>query len=312
MSDETNLQDAVNGADDLEQGILGFIALGGVAADGAVQPVIVELNSARGAISAKNVTEARAAILRGQSALEYLVAQKRLWWRLVNVHQLPLFAYHVAFFFTFVAIGTTCANCDQYGVIPDAVLGKVVPVTALVAGGLGAELRGIWFLWNQVSRRIYHRRFLLSQLAAPFTGVLLGLVTYLLAKAGLFVVGGGTVRPATTAASVGELALCFFVGFKWEWALERIQNIFASKNGGSTPQPPQAPPQPPQPAASQAPPPPPQPPPPSQPAPLSQPPQPPAPQAPPPLQPPQSQRPQPQDPPPPQPQEPLQQPEEEH
>ncbi len=235
MSDEADLQEAIAGADDLEQGILGFIALGGVAADGEAQSAISQLNAARKAISEKKVIDARAAVLEGLGKLEFLIAQKRLMWRLVNVHQLPLFAYHGALVLAFIAIGTTCLDCERYGVIPNAVLDKVVPVTAIVAGGLGAELRGIWFLWNQVSTRIYHRRFLLSQLAAPLTGVLLGLVTYLLAKAGLFVVGGESIKDTTAAASVGELALCFFVGFKWEWALDRIRSIFEAKSGSSSP-----------------------------------------------------------------------------
>ena len=234
MSEEADLQDAIAGADDLEQGILGFIAMGGVETDGAAQPAINQLNAARNAIGEKKIVDARAAVLQGQSTLEFLIAQKRLIWRLVNVHQLPLFAYHGALVLAFIAIGTTCVDCDRYGVIPNAILGKIVPVTAIVAGGLGAELRGIWFLWNQVSTRIYHRRFLLSQLAAPLTGVLLGLVTYLLAKAGLFVVGGESIKDTTAAASVGELALCFFVGFKWEWALDRIRSIFEGKAGTSS------------------------------------------------------------------------------
>jgi hypothetical protein len=99
----------------------------------------------------------------------------------------------------------------------------------LAMGGLGAGLRALWFLGQQIAERIYRRRFLLWHLVAPFTGVLLGIVTYLLVKAGLLVVGGVTEKGDITA---GELALCFFVGFKWDWALDRIQRVFGS--GGTS------------------------------------------------------------------------------
>lgn len=235
MSDDTATEDLVNGADELEQGLLALIALGGAQPDNAA-PAIDQLIRARAAIDAKDLSIARDAILRGQAILEHVVDQRGWWWRLVNIHQLPLFLYHVIIFVALIAAGTTCRDCSRFGVVPDSFLGEFVPTTALVAGGLGAVLRAVWFLWNQVSRRIYHRRFLLSQLAAPLTGILLGLLTYLLAKAGIFVLAGqatGTIRTPTT--SVAELALCFFVGFKWEWALDRIQRLFEARSPPHSP-----------------------------------------------------------------------------
>jgi hypothetical protein len=224
---DAELQDLRDSADELEQGIIAFIALGGPKSDAAAHSAIKELHKAHVAIDGKRAADARDAILHGQSALEWLIDERGWWWRLVNIHQLPLFGYHIAFFFILIAISTTCTNCSRLCVVPGRLLDGMVPLPALVAAGLGAELRGIWFLWNQTSRRIYHRRFLLSQLAAPFTGVLLGMLTYLLAKAGLFVIGGQTPNNiGGETATVGELALCFFVGFKWDWALQRIQGLF--------------------------------------------------------------------------------------
>jgi hypothetical protein len=62
------------------------------------------------------------------------------------------------------------------------------------------------------------------------------MLTYLLAKAGLFAISGGS--PATDSkAAYGELALCFFVGFRWEWALERIGSIFVKTDAPPDPAP---------------------------------------------------------------------------
>lgn len=233
----SDLSDISDDADDLEVGLRSFIALGGLTAGSSVDPVLKALDDARNAIEAKKTTAARNAILHGEIELDQLLAKRGEWWRFVNIHQVPLFGYHIVLTLLFVALGTTCyLDPCVWCVLPNVVLDKV-PMAAVAAGGLGAELRGIWFLWNQVSQRLYFRRFLLGQLAAPFVGVLLGILTYLLAKAGLFLVGGQTAATAAKSATVtpGELALCIFVGFKWEWALDRISAIFIKKDGGNSP-----------------------------------------------------------------------------
>ncbi|HYN82268.1 MAG TPA: hypothetical protein VES88_12255 [Gemmatimonadaceae bacterium] len=221
-----------DGADELEQGIRGVIALGGAKKGADVERAITELHNAHLAIEGNRAADAREATLRGQFVLESLVDERGFLWRLVNVHQVPLFLYHVAFFLAFIAAGITCTECTRFAIIPRAVLGDTVPMLALLAGGLGAELRGIWFLWHQTSERLYHRRFLLAQLAAPFTGVLLGMLTFLLIKAGLLVIATPSTASADLAkVTVGELAICFFVGFKWEWALKRIEAAFTGATG---------------------------------------------------------------------------------
>jgi hypothetical protein len=226
MIDKEELADLKSGADDLEQGLIGLIALGGMQSDDGARYAIEQLHQAHVAIDGNRPADARDALLRGQSALECLIDQRGVYWRIVNVHQLPLFAYHVTLFFALIVAGITCTDCSRFAVVPRAVLGDTVPTVAVFAGGLGAELRAIWFLWQQTSTRIYHRRFLLSQLAAPFTGVLLGMLTYLVIKAGLLVIAAQGTSVDVSRATVGELAICFFVGFKWEWGLERIKSAF--------------------------------------------------------------------------------------
>jgi hypothetical protein len=216
-------------ADRLEQGIRGLVGLGVMTA--ADIDAVADLTIAHDILDADKVDvgrlpNARAAIIRGEKMLELLISGKSVGWRLLHVHQVPLFAYHLVFVAIFIAIGTSCATQASWCVVPNAVLGGHIPVVVLAMGGLGAQLRAISFLWQQVGRRLYFRRFLLGQLAAPFMGMLLGIITYLLAKAGLFVVGGKASADANDTASVGELALSFFVGFKWEWALKRIEQIF--------------------------------------------------------------------------------------
>jgi hypothetical protein len=217
-------------ADRLEQGIRGLIGLG-VDVGAKAADAITDLKTAHAILDTEPVDvaklpDARVALIHGEELLEQVISSNRLWWRFLHIHQVPLFLYHVTFVGFFIALGTLCTTGSSWCIVPNTILDGHIPVVVLAMGGLGAQLRAISYLWQQVGRRLYFRRFFLGQLAAPFTGVLLGLVTYLLAKAGLFLIGGKGSADANTAATVGELALSFFVGFKWEWALKRIEQIF--------------------------------------------------------------------------------------
>jgi hypothetical protein len=240
MSLDDDIADVRQAANLLEQGIFGMIGLGAINAPTEGDDIIKALNEAYAALDAAStdgvqLSIARAAVIRGERALELLLQAKSSGWRAAHIHQAWLFVYHIAFLAIFIGIGTSCTFSANWCVLPNAILDKHVPLVVLAMGGLGAQLRALWFLWEQTGNRTFRRRFLLGHLAAPFTGVLLGIVTYLLAKAGLLVIGGAATADASVTA--GELALCFFVGFKWEWALDRIQHIFEnagkSGNGGN-------------------------------------------------------------------------------
>lgn len=244
MTQAEDIDDVRQAAVLLEQGIFGLIALGALNTPTAADDVIAALHAAHIAldaptVDAQHLADARDAVIRGERAFELLIGAKGWRWRMLNVHQLPLFLYHVGFVLLFLAIGTSCIKPSAGCYLPRTILDQI-PLVVLAAGGLGAELRALSFLWQQTGDRTYRRRFLLGQLAAPFVGVLLGLVTYLLTKAGLLVVGGNagpeSARAPNASVTPGELAICFFVGFKWEWALQRIQSIFAttSASGNST------------------------------------------------------------------------------
>ena len=226
-----------NDADILAQGILGLIGLGVLQAAHDDNDAINFLGEAYRHLAttpptAESLAAARIAIIKGEGALELLVTQRGRRWRAWHVHQTGLFLYHIGWLLILLALGTSCVTRSRWCVVPDTILEGLVPVVALVAGGLGAELRGLWFLWKQTSRRLYRRRFLLGHLVAPFTGALLGLITYLLAKGGLLALGA--TSPTQAQVRVGELALCFFAGFKWEWAIQRMQQIFETSQKGPT------------------------------------------------------------------------------
>lgn len=240
MSITEEIEDVRHAANLLEQGIYGMIGLGVVKTATDADAAIAELKNAYTALDAPTVgaadlAAAREAVLKGERALELAIQLRGWWWRLWNVHQVGLFVYHLVFFAVLLAVGTACFIKPTWCVLPDTILGCHVPLVVLAMGGLGAELRALWFLWQQIGERLYRRRFLLGHLVAPFTGALLGIVTYLVAKAGLLIIGGTPAAAGGVTAS--ELALCFFAGFKWEWAVQRIQRIFENAggaNGGGT------------------------------------------------------------------------------
>ena len=156
---------------------------------------------------------------RGELMLNQVLFSRGRLWRCIFLHQLPLFAYHLLFLLVLLNIATGWLrffSSQLWSSVP-------VPVGVAVAGGLGAVLRGLWFLWLKVSRREFRIHFALAQLAAPWIGILLGIFAFLLLKAGLLLVEGA--KPSSSGASAFELAVCFFAGYRWERLLEWVDSI---------------------------------------------------------------------------------------
>jgi len=169
---------------------------------------------------------------RGELALNKILFLKGRLWRCVFLHQLPLFTYHILFMLILLNIATGWLGfvAQQFS------LSAPIPVAVLVAGGLGAILRGLWFLWFKVSRRQFRLQFTLAQLAAPWVGMLLGVFAFLLIKAGILLMEGSGHRDGKT--SVFELAICFFAGYKWESLLDWVESVklrsSSSANSGAS------------------------------------------------------------------------------
>jgi len=193
------------------------------------EAIVNQIARARRGVKRGDLETAASLLAEGELELQRCIYAKSFLWRLVHVHQFFIFAYHVAaiLFFLNVASGWfTFVTHDVWREIP-------VPMSALVAGGLGACLRGMWYLWRQVSKRIFRVQFLLAQLAAPWIGMLFGLFVFLLLKASLLTLSGGSsVKPEQSAL---PLAIAFLSGYSWEWILARIDQVRSAAWAVGTP-----------------------------------------------------------------------------
>src|ERR1044072_4042801 len=144
------------------------------------EEILALVTKARTLAAAGKVADALEAATAGELLLNRLLFARGWLWRGGFVYQLPLFVYHTLFLLTFLNIATGWISA----ISPNLWESIPVPVAVVIAGGLGAVLRGLWFLWLKVSRRQFRIHFILAQLSAPWIGMLLGIFAFLLLKAG--------------------------------------------------------------------------------------------------------------------------------
>jgi len=102
----------------------------------------------------------------------------------------------------------------------------------LLLGVLGSQLRGIYWLQFQVGRRIFRPTNVLAHIASPFIGALLALIVYLLTKLGLVVLRASEKTAVDPQANLIPLTVAFLSGFKWEWVMGKLDQIFAGEGSG--------------------------------------------------------------------------------
>jgi hypothetical protein len=142
---------------------------------------------------------------KGDMVLHDVIFARSRWWRMTHIHQFPLFTYYVGAAVVFLVVGRREAAAE----LPV----WNIPLAVYAFGGIGAVLRGIWYLHRQVARRIYRPVFLLAHLSAPLIGCLFGMVSYLLLRASLMTLDLGS----TDLSDKGSpLALALLAGFSWE------------------------------------------------------------------------------------------------
>jgi hypothetical protein len=225
-------------ADKLEARFRTLIEFGLIGANDQANSVLAPLTAGRKLARSAHVDDAAESLDRAELALQSALYSRSWLWRSWHIHQAGLFVYDVAALIVLLNIASGYFSCiapTLWGWIP-------VPIAAVVAGGLGAILRGLWFLWLQVSKGVFRAQFTLAQLAAPWVGMLFGLFVYLLLKAGLLAVKGG--ESAKLEDSALPLALAFLAGYSWEWILGRIDQIKAATSAApaQSPKPPGPPP----------------------------------------------------------------------
>jgi hypothetical protein len=179
------------------------------------------IRTARDLVDHKNLTYAAEELTRGELLFQREICRRSRTWRLIRVHQVPLFSFYLLCLSTLAVLALSPVHLwftSLWG----------VPSPVLALGMLGALLRGLYWLQFQVSRRIFRAPFILAHFAAPWVGLLLAVASYLLVKGGLL----------TLQASPGNdfliRVVAFFAGFNWTWFLTRLNRAFEDSALGSS------------------------------------------------------------------------------
>lgn len=177
------------------------------------------LGRARDAIERGDTTPAWQYAIEAESLLHRRIGinTKWRWWCL---HQLPLTLWLLILFLFLVNWST--GWIPWFPPLSDEVFG--VPTAGLVLGALGAILRSIWWLHRQIARERYRLLFLNAHVVSPVIGALFGLFVYLLLRAGLLLLQGGTTDPDELVIAP---ALAFLAGYNWDWLSAQLDRVFS-------------------------------------------------------------------------------------
>ncbi len=143
-------------------------------------------------------------------------------WRLKYFYGIPILLYLIA---AFIALILTWFYVDIN--FQGNLIIFWVPVWAIIWGGLGSVLRGLWWLWFQVNRMNYRKVWLVWFLATPFIGCLLGSIMYL-----VFLSGFIAATQSSLTNNALPMLLSALAGFSWPWAIDvlnKLTKIFGAK-----------------------------------------------------------------------------------
>ena len=184
--------------------------------------IAILLGTAGRLVEDKALPEATAVWLIAEALLNDRVRRKSWRWRVWHLHALPLFLYHIACIVGVILLWKPLSSSNLF----------LVPISSFLLGVLGSELRGIYWLQVQVSKRIFRPTSVLAHIASPFIGALLALIAYLLTKLGVFALLAAEKAAPQTQEDLVPLTVAFLSGFKWEWVLMKLQQLFT---GGGSP-----------------------------------------------------------------------------
>jgi len=187
-----------------------------------LQDVTQAVSDARVEAAEGHAAEALSRLSRGENQLFQTLYSQSAWWRWTRCYQLHIVAYYTLIFVVVLNVGS--------GALPVAKDIWGVPTEVLGLGALGAVLRGLWYLYKQVSQRKFRVQFGIAHLCAPIIGALFGMLIYFLLSAGLLTLAAGGSRLPVDSKILDAFAL--FSGYSWEWLLRQIDRL-PGLSGGS-------------------------------------------------------------------------------
>ncbi len=160
------------------------------------------------------------------------------WKKLSCIYGVPSLIYLLAVFATLITLLGLLfpSQANQTSTNSTATNVKTllaVPAPVILAGSLGAVLRGIWALWWDVNRMKYRKVWETWYILAPFMGALLGLVVYLAFYTGIVAT---TAKPDIANLTLAYL-IAFVAGFNWDAShkvLEKVASILTGESKSAT------------------------------------------------------------------------------
>ncbi len=157
------------------------------------------------------------------------------WKKITSIYGVPSLLYLLLVFATVLALIVLISPSQSTPTPTNSSATNVrsilaVPIPVILAGVLGAVLRGIWALWNDVDLMQYRKIWETWFILAPFMGALLGLVVYLAFYTGVIAT---TTKPDLTNLTLAYL-IAFIAGFNWDASKKVLEKVASILTGEST------------------------------------------------------------------------------
>ena len=175
------------------------------------------IRSARDFAQQNQMSRAQEALLSAICKMHQAVAARGRFWSLIYIHAVPIWAYHISV----VAIVMGVGIYFDILLVPTQDMDPSWRIVASMGayGILGGEVRGLYWLFQKLQGRSFRVQFVIPHLGAPWLAFVLGVLSYLLLKAGVgvFSGAGGSESEYYPYATAAALA-----GFSWEWFLKQL------------------------------------------------------------------------------------------
>ena len=215
---QKNAEECETIASDLEARILYRSESGAFEAKIEDRDRIIELINKARQLNSTDTAAAKSDLLQASVLLTDINRQMGLKWRMVHIWGVLPFSYFM--FFVLISIYVTF----QYTAEILEIYILDVPLAAVIYAFMGGLLRGLWWLIKKVESKRFRPQFTIPYFAGPWIAALLGVLVWLLVKAGLIFLGGGESDPRPLAV----YSLVFIGGFSWEWVIAMIDKVKAN------------------------------------------------------------------------------------
>lgn len=203
-------------ATDLEYRVLYRSESGAFKQDDSKRQEIIKLvKKARTLAAQPDIPAAKHELLTAHVVLADVIRGMPRSWRVVHIWGIIPFSYYILLALASLEILLFYSPLIKEHFLLD------VPLATVFYAFLGGVLRGLWWMLQVVSEKRFRPQFTLPYIAGPWIAALLGMLVWLLFKAGLVLLSENGATPNPLAIN----ALVFIGGFSWQWVMDLIDMV---------------------------------------------------------------------------------------